>query len=189
MYVCLNKISHPNIFYPILNYLLWTCAWLEISKLSCHSFLSSSSSCLSFISVSRSQSATAGGMALCHYLFLSSHSWSFWSLSMPEGTRMLWFKSRCLVVMRQITKRFCLLLTCLNFWQIYQCPLWRALRGRSLRIYAGDWAFLRAGLYRRKGKLGTTAYSLIIADLVANVRFLKSFFHFTFGANFADSPE
>lgn len=124
------------------------------------------------------QSASAGGMALCHYLFLSSHSWSFWSLSMPEGTRMLWFKSRCLVVMRQIAKRFCLLLTCLNFWQICQCPLWRTLRGRSLRTYAGDWAFLRAGLYRRKGKLGTTAYSLIIAGLVANVRFLKLFFSF-----------
>lgn len=29
------------------------------------------------------QSATAGGMSLCHYLFLSSHFWSFWSLSVP----------------------------------------------------------------------------------------------------------
>lgn len=29
------------------------------------------------------QSATAGGTSLSHYLFLSSHFWSFWSPSMP----------------------------------------------------------------------------------------------------------
>lgn len=43
--------------------------------------------------------------------------------------------------MRQITERFCFSVRCLNSRQVYQCPLWRTLRGRSVSTYVGDQAF------------------------------------------------
>lgn len=73
-------MSLPNSEFPTLDVSLFDLSLFLLHHPVCHFPLSLSKA---WRPVLLYQSATAGGMSLSHYLFLSSHFWSFWNLSVP----------------------------------------------------------------------------------------------------------
>lgn len=119
---------------PIVNCLRWMChvSYLFLHHPICHLSLSLSKA---WSPVLLYQSATAGGMSLSHYLFLSSHFWSFWS---PSVTRFLPIFHLC--SMRSFSELFSILIFTWAFvtfevlrliWLHSYCP-------RALRTKKGD---------------------------------------------------